>query len=162
MNKPTFVVVCFICATLLVTSYHRNRLEGDIRNIYQEIEYQKTDLEIQKKDLNDLKNKIASSQDIIEAITVTAYPPLEKHTDSTPFTTAFMTRVRPGIVALSRDVEKRHNLKAGDKIILAGIGEFTFEDRMNRRHKNRADIWMPTLDDCRQFGVKRTKLIVRR
>ena len=90
---------------------------------------------------------------------ITAYPPLAEHTDDSPLITASNTRVRHGIVALSRDIERKYNLKFGDKIHIEGIGSFYFYDRMNKRIKNGVDIFMWDKQDCLEFGRK--KKIVR-
>lgn len=87
-------------------------------------------------------------------VEVTAYPPLEKCTDSTPWITASNKRVKHGYIAVSQDIERDFNLKFGDKIYIAGIGEFEFQDRMNPRIIRGIDIWMPSLQECRKFGKK--------
>jgi 3D (Asp-Asp-Asp) domain-containing protein len=41
----------------------------------------------------------------------------------------------------------------GDKV-------FVVRDRMNSRYYNRADIWMETKEEARQFGIKRSVKMV--
>ena len=83
-------------------------------------------------------------------ITVTAYSSEPHQTDSTPFTTAWQTPVRNGIVALNflpKGTLVRFPDKFGDKI-------FIVEDRMNVRYRYRADIWMETRGEAKEFGIK--------
>jgi len=93
---------------------------------------------------------------IEEIVTVTAYEPKVSQTDDTPLITASNQTVRVGICAVSRDIEKRYSLEFGDKIHLEDIGTFEFSDRMNRRWKNRVDIFM--WSGAKEFGVKTTTL----
>ena len=83
-------------------------------------------------------------------LTVTAYSSEPRQTDDTPFTTAWQTPVRDGVVALNflpKGTLVRFPDKYGDKV-------FVVEDRMNVRYPYRADIWMYETSDARQFGLK--------
>ncbi|PJC40693.1 MAG: hypothetical protein CO042_02445 [Parcubacteria group bacterium CG_4_9_14_0_2_um_filter_41_8] len=83
-------------------------------------------------------------------ITVTAYSSEPRQTDDSPFTTAWQTPVRDGVVALNflpKGTLVRFPDMFGDKI-------FVVEDRMNVRYQYRADIWMYETHDARQFGIK--------
>jgi 3D (Asp-Asp-Asp) domain-containing protein len=91
-------------------------------------------------------------------ITVTAYSSTVDQCDDTPFLTASMTAVRPGVIALSRDLIRRYNPEApfsyGDEVFVEGYGMFTVEDTMNKRYSRRADIWFPSRSEARDFGKK--------
>jgi len=83
-------------------------------------------------------------------ITVTAYSSDVAQTDSTPFTTAWQTPVRDGVVALNflpKGTLVRFPDLYGDKI-------FVVEDRMNARYTYRADIWMVSFSEAKKFGAK--------
>ena len=83
---------------------------------------------------------------------VTAYSSTVDQTDSTPFITASGTRVRDGIIAanfLPIGAKVRFPNIYGDKL-------FVVEDRMNSRYYYRADIWMPSRWEAKQFGLKNT------
>src|SRR4029450_191165 len=54
-------------------------------------------------------------------VTVTAYSHSGK--------TASGRRVRPGIVALSRDVEQALGVTLGERVVLEGLGTFVLDDR---------------------------------
>lgn len=89
-------------------------------------------------------------------VTVTGYSSTFDQTDSTPFLTASNRRVRPGIVALSRDLLREYTPGApfsyGDKVEIRGVGVFTVEDTMNPRYEKRADIWFANRTQARQWG----------
>lgn len=87
-------------------------------------------------------------------ISVTAYNSVPWQTDDTPFHTADGTHVRDGIVAANF-------LPLGTRVKfpeLYGDKEFVVKDRMNPRYRNRADIWMESVPDAKQFGHNYTKI----
>lgn len=94
-------------------------------------------------------------------ITVTGYSSEPRQTDSSPFTTASNTQVKPGIIALSRDLLRRYTPNApfawGDSVVVAGR-TFVVEDSMNKRWSKRADIWFPSTVEARCFGKQELEL----
>lgn len=93
---------------------------------------------------------------IIYKVWVTAYSSTLEETDSTPFITARNTPVRDGIVAVNF-------LPFGTKVRIPSLfGEkvFTVEDRMHSRKKNFVDIWMPSKQLARNFGIFHTDIEV--
>jgi 3D (Asp-Asp-Asp) domain-containing protein len=78
-------------------------------------------------------------------VTVTAYSHSGK--------TASGRRVRPGIVALSRDVEQALGVTFGERVIVEGLGTFVFDDRVSARRRRRVDIFVASPHAARQFGV---------
>ncbi len=83
-------------------------------------------------------------------ITVTAYSSTPDQTNDMPFTTAWMTPVRDGVIAanfLPFGSMVRFPDVYGDKV-------FYVEDRMNARYTYRVDIWMYTRQEARQFGLR--------
>ena len=91
-------------------------------------------------------------------VKVTAYNPVRAQTDSSPLITASNKRVRAGMAALSRDLEREFGLRFGDTIYLYGLGKFVFEDRMHRRKRRHVDILMFNPVEARKFGVKSSYL----
>jgi len=87
-------------------------------------------------------------------VKVTAYNPVRSQTDSSPLITASNKRVRNGMVALSRDLEREFSFRFGDTVYLYGIGRFVFEDRMHRRKRRQVDILMlnPRHPDAQSYG----------
>ena len=94
-------------------------------------------------------------------VTATAYNSIEGQTDDDPWTAAWNNRLRPGdkIIAVSRDLEK-HGLTNGAKVRIEGLpGTYTVRDRMNKRYKNRIDVWMAEdLKRARKWGKKKLKI----
>lgn len=83
-------------------------------------------------------------------VVATAYSSTPDQTDSTPFITASGTHVRDGVVAanfLPIGTLIRIPEVYGDKV-------FVVEDRMHKRYSNRVDIWFPSRNEAKQFGVK--------
>lgn len=83
-------------------------------------------------------------------VTVSAYSSTVDQTDDTPFITASGEVVRDGIVAanwLPLGAHIRIPEVYGDKV-------FVVEDRMNQRYSNRLDIWMPSRDEAKAWGLK--------
>lgn len=91
-------------------------------------------------------------------ITATAYNSLPEQTDDTPFITASGTHVRHGVIAANF-------LPIGTRIKIPeyyGDQVFIVEDRMNPRYHQRLDIWMESVTDARQFGVRNVTIEVYR
>ena len=93
-------------------------------------------------------------------VKVTAYNPVRSQTDSSPLITASNKRVRVGMVALSRDLEREFGFTFGDTVYLYGFGRFVFEDRMHRRKRRQVDILMFNPMEARKFGVKSSYLFI--
>jgi len=95
-------------------------------------------------------------------VTATAYNSVEGQTDDDPWVAAWNNRLRPGdkIIAVSRDLEK-HGLTNGAKVKIEGLpGTYTVRDRMNKRYKNRIDVWMEKdIKKARKWGKKKLKII---
>ncbi|MDD4662088.1 MAG: hypothetical protein PHG24_02290 [Candidatus Pacebacteria bacterium] len=88
---------------------------------------------------------------------ITAYSSTEDQTDSTPFITASQKHVEDGIVA-------NNLLPFGTKIKIPEIyGDkiFVVEDRMHyRKGDYHLDIWFPTTEEAKNFGVKKAYIEV--
>jgi 3D (Asp-Asp-Asp) domain-containing protein len=84
-------------------------------------------------------------------VVLTAYSSTVAQTDSTPFVTANGTYVHDGVVA-------NNGLPFGTEIRipdLYGNKVFSVEDRMHWRKGNyHFDIWFPTYEQAKNFGVK--------
>ncbi len=89
-------------------------------------------------------------------VVVTAYSSTAEQTDGTPFTTASGKEVRDGIVAANM-------LPLGTKIkipTLFGDKIFVVEDRMHPKNYGKVDIWFPSREEAKIFGVKQTTIVV--
>lgn len=95
-------------------------------------------------------------------VTVRAYSPRRKETQGHPRDTASGEKVRPGIVALSPDVEKALGVEFGDRVVLEGLGTYVFHDRVASRKRRHVDIFMESTASARQFGKRQTHVAVPR
>jgi 3D (Asp-Asp-Asp) domain-containing protein len=59
--------------------------------------------------------------------------------------------VRPGIIAVSRDLERK-GLKLGTKIKISDMGTFVVMDRTSRRNRGNVDIYMYSNKTALRFG----------
>lgn len=87
---------------------------------------------------------------------ITAYASVPDETSDHPFITASGERVRDGIVAanfLPFGTQIRIPALFGDKV-------FTVEDRMNARFDGRVDIWMPTVQNAVDFGIRHAAIVI--
>ena len=99
------------------------------------------------------QNQIFSPKKTIY-ILVTAYSSSPDETDEDPLITASGTLVRPGVAA-------SNFLPFGTLIkipSLFGNKVFRIEDRMHPRFSKRIDIWMPSKEKAKNFGVKKVKI----
>lgn len=111
-----------------------------------------------KSMLLDAGYAVASDGQISVRLVATGYSSTVWETDDTPFITASNTRTRPGVIALSRDLLKRHNPDApfafGDVVHISGYGDFIVEDSMHWRWRRRVDIWFASRYNAWQFGKR--------
>ena len=91
---------------------------------------------------------------MVRWVTVTAYSSTVDQCDDTPFITANGKQVYDGLVAtnfLYFGTKVKFPDYFGDKI-------FTVDDRMNKKYHYRMDVWMPTREQAKQFGVRYLKV----
>jgi len=89
-------------------------------------------------------------------VTVTAYNADPAQTDSDPDIAASMRRVRPGTIAVSRDLFDR-GWVFGRKVRLEGIGIYEINDLMAPRHSRAIDIFIHSSSQAQAFGKRRIK-----
>lgn len=92
-------------------------------------------------------------------LTVTAYSPRIVETDSTPYETAFMTRVKNWSVAVSWDMIEE-GWTPGKKVYIKGFGMFVINDLMADKWHSRIDVFFFDTDHARKFGIKRNVPVV--
>ena len=90
---------------------------------------------------------------VTRVVRATAYNAEPGQTDSTPDICAWGDKVRPGIIAISRDLEKS-GLTRGKEVHIEGIGKVVVMDRMHHRKRNQIDLYMENYKDAVEFGVK--------
>nr|WP_181392131.1 hypothetical protein [Deinococcus irradiatisoli] len=95
-------------------------------------------------------------------VKATAYNSEVGQTDNSPFITATGTRVRPGVIALSRDLLRV--FPYGTRVTIqdsAGLlrgRTFIVEDTMNVRMANTIDIWMGSRAQALRWGSRTVKI----
>jgi 3D (Asp-Asp-Asp) domain-containing protein len=87
----------------------------------------------------------------VTLVTVTAYNADPAQTDSDPDIAASMRKVRPGTIAVSRDLFDR-GWVFGRKVRLEGLGIFVINDLMAARHDKAIDIFIGSNAQCQAFG----------
>ena len=94
------------------------------------------------------------------AATVTAYTPdpRENGGKGKKSGTAIGTRIRPGIVAVSRDL-LHSGWNFGDKVHIEGLGVFTIEDTMHQRHRRTIDVAVPDRKEAAKIGKRRAIVV---
>ena len=93
----------------------------------------------------------------ISIVSVTAY----HHCPGSKGITSSGRRVKVGMIALSRDLERNLNMEFGDRVLLHGMGIFEFQDRMASRWTKKADIYLSNQGKAINFGVKRYVVLVK-
>lgn len=86
-------------------------------------------------------------------VTITAYSPRKCETDDSPETTACLSLVKEGDVAISRDLFLK-GWTFGKRIYIYQYGVFTITDLMNKRHQKSLDIFMWNTSNAVRFGKK--------
>ena len=66
--------------------------------------------------------------------------------------------VKPGIVAVSRDLERK-GLKLGTKIKISDMGTFIVKDRTSRRNRGNIDKYMHSYKKALRFGRQKYTLV---
>lgn len=59
--------------------------------------------------------------------------------------------VKPGMIAVSRDLERK-GLKLGTKIKISDMGTFVVKDRTSRKNRGNVDIYMHSYKKALRFG----------
>ena len=89
-------------------------------------------------------------------ISVTAYTMKECYHNKGK--TASGEMVKTGIVAVSRDLERK-GLKMGTRIEISDMGTFIVKDRTNHRNRGNLDVYMPSYKRAIKFGRQRYTLV---
>jgi 3D (Asp-Asp-Asp) domain-containing protein len=103
------------------------------------------------------KKEKKMSVNAVRWVDCTAYTASKDETDSDPTITASMTKVRPGIIAVSRDLFDQ-GWVFGKKVYIHGLGVYTIADLMNKRYINRIDVFLGTKEEATKFGLNQMKI----
>ena len=97
-------------------------------------------------------------------VTASAYNSLTYQTSSNPHITAFGDSLKPGLkyIAVSRDIQK-NGLSHNTLVKIEGLeGTYLVKDKMNRRFRNKIDLYMGTdVKAARKWGRRKVKISYR-
>ncbi|WP_051261624.1 3D domain-containing protein [Desulfovibrio inopinatus] len=168
MAKTVNIILLAVVCGLL---YFGNDTLSNMKAELNDLKDRNTALEtalFKQHDINVLLQKVvlaargekASTKPIpTKKLTVTAYSPRPQETDDTPGITASNTRVREGIVAVSRDLF-RQGWVFGKKVYIKNHGVFTISDLMNKRKQKSMDIFMHNTNKALEFGRRKLEVIL--
>lgn len=100
--------------------------------------------------------RLESQNHPVALVTVTAYNADPAQTDSDPDIAASMRRVRPGTIAVSRDLFDK-GWVFGRKVRIEGLGIFEINDLMAPRHDKAVDIFLGSNQQASAFGKRRAR-----
>lgn len=91
-------------------------------------------------------------------VDITVYTSQKEETDDTPYITANMSKVKPGGMAVSRDLLEVLG-GYGKRVVVKGYGIFVINDTMNKRFTNSIDIWGGDLKAALNHGRQKGTII---
>lgn len=97
--------------------------------------------------------KILLSKDA-RSVTITAYMPNKAECGGDFEVTASMKKVKPGMVAVSRDLLEL-GWTFGKKVYISGFGVYRIADLVSEEHTNRIDILVFSKRDINNIGMRR-------
>lgn len=113
-------------------------------------------IEAMTTERSNLLHQLAALKDLkVRELTITAYSPTEAECGANPVITASQGKVRPGIVAVSRDLFAQ-GWVFGKKVYVKGHGIFEIADLIGKEYSKRVDIFFPDSDAAKKFGKKQT------
>lgn len=148
-----FYLIFFVCliSFVIITSILLRKNIG----VCKTVEKLTFETKILYEKIDELQNKL-QKYNLLKTVTVSAYNPHTNQCDDTPYTTAIMEKVKPGIVAVSRDLWES-GWTFGKKIYIEDLGVFRIADFMNKRYVASIDIFMWDKKEALKFGIKTKK-----
>jgi 3D (Asp-Asp-Asp) domain-containing protein len=92
----------------------------------------------------------------VRQVTATAYTPTTEECDEDPHVAASMRKVKPGTIAVSRDLFDE-GWVFGRKVRIEGLGIYEINDLMNAKYEERIDVFMWSRANARRFGKRQVK-----
>lgn len=123
----------------------KNKIE--VESLTAKLESKQSVIDAQALEIESLRKKTALTA------TVTAYSAEVKQCDSDPRVAASLKKVRPGTVAVSRDLFAK-GWTFGRKIYIEGHGIYEINDLMHKRKKKSIDVFIGDTKAAKNFGVK--------
>lgn len=152
-----FAVVLTI-AIALVGEYKQSQWK--IENLQAELERHK-EVAAQSKDMSSQMAELAFGDKNVKMaevkalkVTVTSYNPTKQQGWGDGSRTADGNLSKPGVLAVSHDLQQKYGLKMGKKVVVKGYGTFVVGDLMNKRFTKRVDIISFIPNWSQKFGVR--------
>ncbi|KUG27846.1 hypothetical protein ASZ90_002302 [hydrocarbon metagenome] len=114
---------------------------------------------IASADIHNLKDTYHIGQSVRATVTAYTDSPRENMGPGKPVGTAIGTKIRPGIVAVSRDLLKA-GWTYGKKVYIEDLGVFIIEDTMSPRFSKRIDIAVQDMHHAKRIGKRPGKTVV--
>lgn len=134
----------------------KDRLIADLRDDLNLVIYR---AEARKEMIVDAKvfQRVADLKKQVYNVTVTAYNPTTDQCDADPTVAASMRKVRPGTIAVSRDLFDQ-GWVFGRKVRIEGMGIYEINDLMNVRYTKAIDVFMWDNEKATAFGRRTRKV----
>ncbi|MFQ6617099.1 MAG: hypothetical protein ACE5QV_00305, partial [Fidelibacterota bacterium] len=149
------LLLVFIFVAVIYLYNFNNGILSDLDTIELETKKLLAEVDNLKDGLKEVETELTNvSTQRLRKIIATAYNSTTGQTDDEPFITASGEPVGDGTLALSRDLIRAENelmlkmgynprgtISFGDTVHIVYLKPFIVRDTMNRRFRNRADIW---------------------
>lgn len=159
MNKFAHVAIlpvliaALLCSLIALTVQHCELAE--LRGALTQYEYRAEVVRMLVSD-PEYQERLEAQIRPVATVTVTAYNADPAQTDSDPEITASMRRVKPGTIAVSRDLFNK-GWVFGKKVRIEGLGIYEINDLMAARHNKAIDIFLAgSTASAMAFGKRRT------
>lgn len=175
-NKIRDHLLISICFTVIVFFFFALLIRSELGKQINHLLIMKKELEKKvflleyKAQLLEYESELIRSYRV-KKVLATAYNSTRNQTNRDPYITASGMPVCNNTIALSRDLIRAENeimLKVGynpkgifsfgDTINIVYVKPVIIKDTMNRRYKNRADLWTPNYGIARQWGKRQIYL----
>jgi 3D (Asp-Asp-Asp) domain-containing protein len=113
-------------------------------------------IDILKAEVEKLEKQIQEFQ-TPQWVTVTAFTATVEECGVDPNITASMVPIRPGIVAVSRDLFYQYGWTFGKKLYIENVGVYQIGCLMGKHKKMSLDIFIGHKEKAIQFGKRRTR-----
>ena len=145
-----YLFILVLSLSLIIVFINTTRVIEDLKIEIIDLRSLCRDVEVRIEEVESRLSKLERMK-VVKAV-VTAYSPNEDECDDTPYETAFLKRVNPKYVAVSRDLIEL-GWSPGSKIYIEGVGIRTIGDLMSPRIDGYAvDLFVWNKSDAREIG----------
>ncbi len=159
MRIVTYLAFITMSCSLVWMGLELRAKEREIADLRDDLGLVHYRAEARKEMIVDAKvfQRVADLKKQVYDVTVTAYNPTASQCDDDPTITASMRKVRPGTIAVSRDLFDQ-GWVFGRKVRIEGMGIFEINDLMNVRYTKAIDVFMWDDEKAIAFGRRVRKV----